>query len=112
MPTQVLTKCPTCGKTAKTHNSHTNKEGVKVRYHICRHCGTRCKSHDHKVVLVGPDLRKGENHPNARMTEEKVRQARQLHAEGWSTYYVAAAFDIEQKTAYNIVKRISWKHVE
>ena len=45
------------------------------------------------------------------MTEEKVRQARQLHAEGWSTYYVAATFEIEQKTAYNIVKRISWKHV-
>ena len=46
------------------------------------------------------------------MTDEKVRQARQLHAEGWSTYYVASAFNIEQKTAYNIVKRISWKHVK
>ena len=102
--------CPKCGKTTKTKSSSINKNGIKTKYHTCNHCGHKCKSINSEMFEANGRLR-GVKHPDAKMTEEKVREARKLYKEGKSSYYLADIYDIDQKTAYAIVSGRTWKHV-
>jgi hypothetical protein len=54
----------------------------------------------------------GERHPKAKLTETVVREMRRLHTEeGWGGKRLAKRFGIEMKTAYDVIRRRSWKHV-
>lgn len=55
---------------------------------------------------------KGDEFPQAKMTEQKVRLLRELYNLGeWSTVELAAFFSIGQTTAWRIIKGEDWKHV-
>ena len=110
-PVRSIVQCPKCGKPAKVNASH-RKNGVKTRYHVCRHCGTHCKSIDGEIVFVGRIPHHGEHVSYSKLTCEHVREMRIMHELGASSYECAAAFDVEQKTAYDAIHRRTWKHVE
>lgn len=54
----------------------------------------------------------GEDHPQAKMTEAKVREMRQWYAEGnVSMFKLAEFYGIDGSTARYIIRRLTWKHV-
>lgn len=57
-------------------------------------------------------IRRGENKPQAKLTDDKVRQIRQMHREGWSIARLAKEFGVGVSTMNQVVKGITWKHVK
>lgn len=53
----------------------------------------------------------GEGHYLAKLTEERVREMRRLHAEGWGYKRLAKEFKLNESTARSAVIRETWKHV-
>ena len=54
----------------------------------------------------------GEEHGNAKVTEEAVREMRALYAEGAITQpEIAKRFGIRQSTVWAILHRKAWKHI-
>lgn len=56
-------------------------------------------------------LAHGERHHMAKMTAEKVRAMRQLHAEGVSTAELVRMFGIAKPTVHQILAGRTWRHV-
>lgn len=54
---------------------------------------------------------KGEDRYNAQLTEEIVREARALHAEGWTYAQLEERYGVHQRVISKAVRGISWKHV-
>jgi hypothetical protein len=54
---------------------------------------------------------RGEDHPDAKLTEEKVREIRKRYAAGETQVTLAAEFDVLQGTVSKIVLRRTWKEV-
>lgn len=54
---------------------------------------------------------KGETHPRARLTEEKVAEMRRLFLSGVATADIAARFEVNVATAYHAIRGFSWAHV-
>ena len=59
-----------------------------------------------------PGVPRGEQHVNARLSVESVREIRRLHAEGFGYGRIAKAFNISRSQAERIVKRRAWAHVK
>lgn len=56
--------------------------------------------------------RKGDKHPNAKLTETDVREIRTAHARGERTIDIASSYpQTSLGNLYTIVNRQSWKHV-
>ena len=53
----------------------------------------------------------GEMRYNAKMTDEKVREARKLYESGWSIRKLMEKYEMSECPITQIVKRQSWKHV-
>lgn len=49
---------------------------------------------------------------STKLTEEKVREIRVMHAAGWSINALADKYKTTWMTMSRIVKRESWRHVE
>lgn len=60
------------------------------------------------MMPVGQRFKAGEQNIAAILTPELVRKMRQLQREGWSYRQLAAEFDIDEKHAWRICKRIAW----
>lgn len=56
-------------------------------------------------------IRRGEKKPQAKLTDDKVRQIRQMHREGWSIARLAKEFGVGVSTMNQVVKRVTWRHV-
>jgi hypothetical protein len=57
--------------------------------------------------------KRGEDHHNAALNEEKVRLARQMRAEtGMSYPQLAEHFGVALPTIYRAIVRKTWKHVD
>jgi len=56
----------------------------------------------------GRRFKAGEHNYAAILTPELVRKLRQLQREGWSYRQLAAEFDVDEKHAWRICKRIAW----
>lgn len=54
---------------------------------------------------------RGERVTLAKLTVEKVRKIRQLHAEGVTGLAIAAMFDMGSSAVYAVIRRQTWKHV-
>jgi len=54
----------------------------------------------------------GEQNYAAILTPELVRKLRQLQREGWSYRQLAAEFDVDEKHAWRICKRMVWAWVD
>ena len=54
---------------------------------------------------------RGVNTPHAKLTEEKVRQMRELHASGTTQIKLSHMFGIKKRAVYDVVYRKTWKQV-
>jgi len=54
---------------------------------------------------------RGETHPSARLTDQNVREIRQLHAEGRSCLELGRMFSVTSMAISLIVRRHRWKHI-
>lgn len=83
---------------------------------------TRSENLRHAVRVLGRKLGfktktlrdriRGEQHGQAKLTEEKVREIRRLAESGISSPKIAAMFGTTRSNVRFIVKRKAWKHVE
>ena len=90
-PLAVLWRCPKC------HRAETPWAAV----------GQRNGAYTHPERV-----RRGENHGRAKVTERDVRQMRSLYDNGiLGSYQLGQNYGINHKTAADIVKRRSWRHV-
>ena len=55
--------------------------------------------------------RRGEESPNAKLTNEDVRAIRCLRAAGFPLVYVGALFGVDGKHVWRIEKRLKWGHI-
>lgn len=54
----------------------------------------------------------GEDHPYAKLTEDNVREARQLHTTGWTYTQLGRRYNVTPQTIYLLVKRKNWAHID
>lgn len=54
----------------------------------------------------------GEASPNAKLTAEIVRDARRLHAHGYTLRWLADRYKVSNVSIYNAVTKRTWKHVD
>jgi hypothetical protein len=89
----------------------------------CHENGDRKDNHSHNLRWDTPAANqadrirhgtnhRGEKHYRAKLTAEKVREARRLAGEGWTPARLAEKFGVSDATVGNVVKRESWAHVE
>jgi hypothetical protein len=58
-------------------------------------------------------MKRGEAHPLAKLTAEKVAEIRRRYAEGNITLYqLAGIYGIANQNVSKIVNRLTWKHVK
>lgn len=57
-------------------------------------------------------FKKGEDHDNAKLTEEEVREIRRLAARGIKKTAIAIQFNTTKQNINWIHHRRSWKHVQ
>ena len=60
------------------------------------------------VMPEGRKFKRGENNLNALLTPELVRKMRRLRDEGCSYRQLAFEFDVDEKHAWRICRRIAW----
>jgi hypothetical protein len=118
---------PECYHDYKTHRAHrlifalcnpgTELKGLVVR-HMCNNRGCIEISHlrsgtQGDNVLdrqSGPNAQKGSNHGMAKLTEEKVIQARSMYATGrYTQTYIADHFGVALCTMSHILKGEGWE---
>lgn len=65
------------------------------------------------VTQTHPEkMARGERQALAKLTAEKVREIRRLHAAGEQNYErLATRFDVDPSTVARVVKGVTWKHV-
>lgn len=101
----------------------TNIEGKL----ICHHCDNpRCINPDHlyagtplsnmrDMISRGrqnfPGCPGGEQHRDAKLTEEKVKEIRKRNENGEGYRRLAAVYGVDRTTIKYVVRRITWKHV-
>ena len=71
--------------------------------------GTRAENHADTLRL--DHVLRGERNRQAKLTDEQVRQIRDLRIRGISGPKIAARFGISPDTVYAIAKREAWTHV-
>ena len=60
------------------------------------------------VMPEGRKFKRGEENVAALLTPELVRKMRGLREDGWSYRQLASEFDVDEKHAWRICKRIAW----
>jgi len=60
----------------------------------------------------GRKFKRGEHNLNALLTPELVRKMRRLRDEGWSYRQLASEFDVDEKHAWRICRRIAWEWLD
>lgn len=65
----------------------------------------------HRYQILGQKAVNGENHGKHKLTNEQVVDMRACYAAGERITYIAKRFSIANKTASQIIKMKSWKHV-
>jgi hypothetical protein len=89
---------------------------------VCHHCDNRqCVNPEHLFLGTSADnmqdaavkgrTLQGERHPQARFTNQDVREMRRLYAAGLSQGQIAKQFDTTQAEIQAIVTRRLWAHV-
>jgi len=59
------------------------------------------------------DIKRGEKHPNHKLTEREVKEIRELYASGyWTQEGLAITFSVKRQTISAIITRRSWRHVQ
>lgn len=101
-----LCVCHSCDNTACCNPAHfflgTNADNMddKCKKNRQSHCGTRSPNN-------------GEASPHAKLTDAKVREIREIHAQGNINFKALAKdYGVAYSLIARVVNRQSWKHVE
>ena len=118
-------------KHAKKHLVHRialeHKLGrpIKPGLHSCHHCDNPpCFNPNH--LFEGTHLEnmqdmhrkgkkpacRGEKHRDAKLSNLKVQEVRQLRSEGVSVIAIAKRMGVNRNSIYSILNRVSWTHVD
>lgn len=62
-----------------------------------------------KDAVERGQIRRGERHRSAKLTVEKVEEARRLHSEGWSFEKIGRHFGVSNVSARKAVLGITWR---
>jgi hypothetical protein len=114
------------GKTVKTHrfSYELHKGNIPSGICVCHSCDNPCccnpdhlflgtfKENNQDRAKKGRSrgvFQRGEDHPNSKLTKEKVRSIREVYSSGSiSQRKLAKAFDVNQSTIRNILKGRIW----
>ncbi len=103
------------GRTARgdRHGSKIHPDRVpRGNRHGSRTHPERCPRGDANGSRLHPEkLRRGQSHPNAVLTEQQVREIRELNASGVSYAKLVKMFGIGKTTVSHIVRREYWRHI-
>jgi hypothetical protein len=91
-PLEYVVSCGACGKSMTRHRTDVRRRSVFY-----------CEDHARR--------RHGEAHPQARMTEDTVREARRRVSGGESRASVAASLGVGSTTIDRVIGGRTWKHV-
>jgi uncharacterized protein YjcR len=61
--------------------------------------------------MAGDDRASGENHGNAKLTTDNVRELRSLYAAGATLRQLAEKFGVSNVSIYNAVSGKTWRHL-
>ena len=64
------------------------------------------------AVIAGGERSEGENHGNAKLTGENVRELRSLYADGATLRELADKFGVSNVSIYNAVSGRTWRHLD
>ena len=104
---------------------HLFKEDVtnKMVLHKCpMDSDGRCVNLDHLYIgtradnngvdrLITGTYQYGEKNPCAKLTEEQVKEIRNLASEGFGSTFIASLYGLTQSGASSIIHRYTWKHI-
>jgi hypothetical protein len=106
-------------KVVKAHRFSAGVHGLSLDRLICHKCNNRgCVNPDHlysgsyadNLHDANRDLnRYGENRWNAKLTWQEVDEMRERAANGDSCYALAKEYNINIKTAYRVIKMLTWR---
>lgn len=111
-----------CGKPARDWalRHGEDMEDVNCYDAMCRSCHIKYDRPDWQKACgaaiskakVGIATVWGSDHGNAKLTEDRVAQMRQLHATGGYSYRdMGKMFGVHEDTAKNAIRRKTWRHV-
>ncbi len=64
----------------------------------------------HQLWFFSNRLR-GESHPMSKLTNEQVKQIRELYSQGFSTNVIARNFKVSKWNVEQIIKNKTWTHL-
>lgn len=107
---QHLNGCHSCDTPACVRGSHifpgTQRDNARDMSRKGRGAtGVRSGAHRH------PESYRGENHSQARLTDDDVREIRRLHTTGMTQTAIADRFGVSRPTITYTVLRKTWTHV-
>ena len=107
---QISPLCPECGAEGSRLTASKRNFGGVRRYRKCKQCGHTFVTQQMPGGSEAVDEKKDAAIPR-KLSPADVVELREMAASGLSSYECAAAFDIEQKTAWNVIARRSYKDV-
>ena len=100
--------CPECGSTKSRIVCVKKRHGLPLRYRKCSDCHHNFQT---QQDVGSPELivAKCDQH---KLTPDEAKELREMAALGHSSAECGLAFDIDQRTAWNVINRRTYKHVE
>jgi hypothetical protein len=97
-------------RTAKGRYPHCTRPGCGASHYA----KGLCQRHYHQArtgrwATAGP--RRGEAHPRALLTAEKVHRIRALRAQGWAVQRIGQEFGVSGDTVRSVLSGRTWRHV-
>jgi len=108
----VLHNCPGGDNKACVNPQHLWLGTHKDNVHDALQKGQTPRGDRHGARRHPETHARGETHPLARLTEDIVRYARQLHSNGWTYSRIARSLHLPTMTIADAIQRRTWKHID
>lgn len=102
--------CPECA--TRMHVIHTqSRDSITHRWYRCPDCAHKLRTRE-ELFIAPPRLHpNGEDHPNAVLTNDNIRDLRAAWVNGAKGTDLATEYGIHKSTVSTIVHAHTWKHV-
>jgi hypothetical protein len=105
--------CIDCGKQAQDWTQKTDTDGRDIYGHYdprCKKCHWRYDEHLHVIGPGGPSLVHGEQNGASKLTEDDVREIRELlKSKQLTQWQIASIYGVKQMAISNIHTGKTWK---